>query len=613
MFILCNIKELNNMCKITIFNHLLITFIILRVHEIIINRIPSLENLLNLQMINFLKQLIELIKNVTNYAMKNKVFRYLYKAFLFISSLYIVKIFSIFWRYTRKIWSLLSAVLLLVIADFNFSNIITAFSLIVSSLPSYINNGIVNLWLYINNKFSYKNIKNVPPISPPINREEITDIITDDKIEYEPFPGRHYRRIYKAENHNFGSETFFFWENYGYYIFGSVVLIVIIGGTYYYYGDDIKTYITKYFPGFFRKENSNDRDRGSGSAPKADSSSFNTIDENILSDDSDSGSEIEETFNEVSRYFRTPVDNSKNTPLLVDNSVQTKTRPSIDSSVQTDSSSNSDNSVQTDITPHFDYKNTMLDILDDEDSESTIKTFFDNSVQTDVLPNIDSSVQTDSSSNIDNSVQTDSSLKGDNDLDDATKNEILQLFSQISPENLNLEDIEDTINPTNHPAASEVLETSLVKNSPPLKKGVRFIEGQEERLFKVTDEEFESKKKGYKFWLESSSKVYDSDYSPSPISPLEVAPWRSQLSSYRGRFSNNEVFTKFSEIVLEQQSPEELSKAILEFNKLNTEKFIEEWLEAKSKNISAIDFIQTKTYLIYPITKKLLLNILENA
>ena len=79
------------------------------------------------------------------------------------------------------------------------------------------------------------------------------------------------------------------------------------------------------------------------------------------------------------------------------------------------------------------------------------------------------------------------------------------MFSQISPENLNLEDIEDTINPTNHPAASEVLETSLVKNSPPLKKGVRFIEGREERLIKVTDEEFESKKKGYKFkfYLES--------------------------------------------------------------------------------------------------------------
>jgi hypothetical protein len=189
-----------------------------------------------------------------------------------------------------------------------------------------------------------------------------------------------------------------------------------------------------------------------------------------ISDDSDSGSDVEETFSEVSKYFRTPVDKSKkeNTPLHVDKSVQTKT-----------------------------------------------------------LPNINSSVQTDSSSNIDSSVQTDSSLKGDNILDETTKNEILQLFSQIEPVNLDLEDIEYTFNPENTPAASEVLETSLVKNSPALKKAVRFIDGHEERIFPVTTEEFESKKKGYKFWLESTSAVSqasDSEYSPSPISPLEGSP-----------------------------------------------------------------------------------------
>ena len=586
------------------FNSLLIIFIILRVPEIIINRVPILgKSLLNLQMINFLKQLIEFIKNVTNYAMKNKVFRYLYKAFLFISSLYIVKIYLIFWRYTRKIWSLLSAILLLVIADFNISNIITAFSLILSSIPSYINNAVVNLWCYINNIFSNNNIINTKSIHYPINRNEISDIITDNnyKVEDEPFPGRSLRRIYTEENHQFESDTFL--QKYGYYIFGSVVTIIIVGGSYYFYGDDIKTYITPYIYWLFNK--SSDRDRGSSdSTPQNDNSSFNAVydHENFLSEvlsDEKSGSDI--SSNEPYNYMKSQNDSSDQTniPHPVNNSVQTDESSYVNSSIQTDESSYVNNSVQTDRLPNV-----------------------DSSIQTDRLPNVDSSIQTDITSPVENQVQT------YNILDDTVKNEIQQLFVELKPKNL--EDIVNTIIPKSHhdsptevspsnpqsttveiPISPDSTEEPLI----PWNRAVKFAKEVTEKIFIETEEETKSKKKGFKFWNEassSSSHAEDSDY--SPISPLEESPWRSFLSSsFMDRFDNTNLLKRFNEIILEQQTPDELLKASNEFNRLDTNKIVNDWLVAKSNNITAIDFINTKTFIVYPITKKLLLNLLEST
>ena len=115
-------------------------------------------------MINILKQLIDFIKVTTNFLMKYKVFKLFYKAFIFISSLYIVKIYILFWRYIRKTWSFLSAILLLIFADFNLNNIITAFSLILSSLPNYIYTAIQNLWIYITNKIYDKPRPSIPAI-----------------------------------------------------------------------------------------------------------------------------------------------------------------------------------------------------------------------------------------------------------------------------------------------------------------------------------------------------------------------------------------------------------------------------------------------------------------
>jgi hypothetical protein len=313
----------------------------------------------------------------------------------------------------------------------------------------------------------------------------------------------------------------------------------------------------------FKNSNDKDRDRGSGSASPTNSPSFTVKDENYIEellDDED----LDSSITNVSKYIKTTVDSSVQTntplhvdssekinkPLHVDSSVQTDILPNIDSSVQTitfhtvDSSVQTitfhtvDSSVQTDIPP-LDYKNIMFDILEEDSSDeyeslfSDItrynKTFVDTSVQTDILPNIDSSVQTDILLNVVTSVQTDSSLKGENILDETTKNEILQLFSQITPEDLKLEDIEDTINPENIPESSslkeKVLETSLVKNPPAftLKKSVKFIDEPDERIFSITPEELKGKKKGYKVWLEPSN-VEDSDYEPSPISPLEESP-----------------------------------------------------------------------------------------
>jgi len=547
-------------------------------------------------MINLLKQLIELIRKVSNYAMKNKLFRYLYKAFLFISSLYIVKIYIMFWRYTRKIWSLLSAILLLFIADFNFSNIITAFSLIISSLPSHFSNVLQNLWIYLINKISNRSVPSIPPIPSPKNR--IADIIDLNKDPNSIRGNENKVKIYKPHpNYSWDKDIFYhneitpttesFWDKYCLYFYGSILIIVCGGITYYYYGDDIRSFIAPYFTWWFKKID--DRDPNSDSGPTGGSISGNeqpssfieeTTDSSVVSSTPSSQSASPETYfrdlSNPSTLYSTP-----HTPLLVDKSVQTKTSPNINSSVQTEGSSNIDSSVQT-------------------ESSS----------------NIDSSVQTDILTNIDSSVQSESSLKGDNILDDTTKNEILQLFRQISPEDLNLVDLEDTINPENTLVASEIPETSLVKNSPDVKKIVRFIDGHKERIFQVANEEFESKKKGYRFWLESKSadsQASDSDYSPSPISPLEGSPWRNVFSSFQGRFSNSDLFNRFSEIILEDQSPEEILKANTEFNQLDVEKFVVDWLEAKSKNISAIDFIKTKTSIIYPITKKLLLNVLENT
>jgi hypothetical protein len=619
-------------------------------------------------MINFLKQLIEFIKNVTNYAMKNKVFRYLYKAFLFISSLYIVKIYLIFWRYTRKIWSLLSAILLLVIADFNISNIITAFSLILSSIPSYINNAVVNLWCYINNIFSNNNIINTKSIHYPINRNEISDIITDNnyKVEDEPFPGRSLRRIYTEENHQFESDTFL--QKYGYYIFGSVVTIIIVGGSYYFYGDDIKTYITPYIYWLFNK--SSDRDRGSSdSTPQNDNSSFNAVydHENFLSEvlsDEKSGSDI--SSNEPYNYMKSPNDSSDQTniPHPVNNSVQTDESSYVNSSVQTDESSYVNSSVQTD---ESSYVNNSVQT--DESS------YVNSSVQTDRLPNVDSSIQTDITSPVENQVQT------YNILDDTVKNEIQQIFVELKPQNLedivntiipkshhdsptevspsspqsttveipispdstsidipispnsseeNLEDIVNTIiskshhdsptevSPSNPQSTSVEIPISPDSTEEPLipwNRAVKFAKEVTEKIFIETEEETKSKKKGFKFWNEassSSSHAEDSDY--SPISPLEESPWRSFLSSsFMDRFDNTNLLKRFNEIILEQQTPDELLKASNEFNKLDTNKIVNDWLIAKSNNITAIDFINTKTYIVYPITKKLLLNLLEST
>jgi len=252
-------------------------------------------------MINLLKQLIDLIKNVTNYAMKNKVFRYLYKSFLFISSLYIVKISIIFWRYTRKIWSLLSAVLLLVIADFNFSNIITAFSLILSSLPSHINNLIQNIWSYLNNKIydnvtSKSKVKTIPEIYNPTissNRTKITEILTEDNkkiVEYEYNPSRRYK-IYHTSHKELPKESI--WDNYNPYVYGSLLIIIIVGGiTYYYYGNDIRSFMAPYLAWWFKKVE--DRDPDSESIPTGGSMSGNEepsssiVESLYISDSSDS-------------------------------------------------------------------------------------------------------------------------------------------------------------------------------------------------------------------------------------------------------------------------------------------------------------------------------------